>query len=106
VADTVLVRAVERGVRLHLRVKPGSRGDRLIGAYGDCLKLEVRAAPERGKANAAVTGLLARVFAVGSSDVVVVAGSGSKDKVVEIRGATVDSITEVLQEAGIAADLR
>ena len=52
-ADTVVVREAGGGVRIRLRVKPGAQRDRLIGAYGESLKLEVRAAPERGKANAA-----------------------------------------------------
>ena len=104
-ADTVRIRESERGVRLNLRVKPGSHNDRLVGAYGDRLKVEVRAAPERGKANAAVAKLLARVFAVSSSAVVVVAGAGSKDKLVEVRGAAAGPIIDALREAGIAAEL-
>ena len=105
-ADTVVVREVDGGARLRLRVKPGSHNDRLVGAYGGCLKVEVRAAPERGKANAAVAKLLARVFAVSSSAVVVVAGSGSKDKLVEVRGPSAGSIIDALLEAGIVADHR
>jgi uncharacterized protein (TIGR00251 family) len=105
VADTVVVREVDGGARIRLRVKPGAQRDRLIGAYGDCLKVEVRAPPERGKANAAVAKLLARVFAVSSSAVVVVAGAGSKDKLVEVRGAAAGPIIDALREAGIAAEL-
>jgi uncharacterized protein (TIGR00251 family) len=101
--DVVVVRTFDGGARLRLRVKPGARQDRLIGAYGDCLKLEVRAAPERGRANAAVTKLLARVFAVSRTAVVVVAGSGSQDKAVEIRGVTVASTIRSLREAGVEA---
>lgn len=104
-ADVVVVRGVDGGARLRLRVKPGSRHDRLIGAYGECLKVEVRAAPERGRANAAVCRLLARTFSVSTSAVVVVAGGGSHDKVVEIRGASAASITDALREAGIAAEI-
>lgn len=102
-ADTVVVREISGGALLRLRVKPGARRDRLIGAYGECLKLEVRAVPERGQANAAVSRLLARTFSVGRSEVVVVAGRGSQDKVIEIRGATTLSIVDALQRAGIIA---
>ncbi len=103
-SDAVVVRAFDGGARLRLRVKPGARRDQLIGAYGECLKLEVRAAPERGRANVAVTKLLARVFAVSRSAVVVVAGSGSQDKAVEIRGVTVASTIRSLREAGVEAN--
>ena len=102
-ADTVVVRACDGGVRLRLRVKPGAGRDRLIGAYGESLKVAVRAAPERGKANDAVSRLLAQLFSVSRSDVVVVAGAGSQDKMVEIRGTTAGSIAAALQRAGFAA---
>ena len=103
-ADAVRVRAVKEAVRIHLRVKPGAHSDRLIGAYGECLKLEVRAAPEHGRANEAVSRLLARTFSVSRSAVAVVAGSGSQDKVIEIQEVTVRSIVDALRQAGIAAE--
>ena len=59
---SVLIRASDDGVVLRLRVKPRSRRDRLIGAYGGALKIEVSAAPERGKANVAVKKLLAKTI--------------------------------------------
>ena len=55
--NLVRIRTKADGVRLRLRVKPGGRADRLIGAHDGALKVEVRAAAERGRANAAVINL-------------------------------------------------
>lgn len=102
-ADAVEVRPLRSGVRLRLRVKPGARRDRLIGALGGALKLEVRAAPEGGKANAAVSALLARSVDVPASAVSIVAGAGSRDKVAEIAGLEAAVVVGRLAAAGIAA---
>jgi uncharacterized protein YggU (UPF0235/DUF167 family) len=103
VADAVLLTVASGGVRLRLRVKPGGRDDRLIGAYGESLKLEVRAAPERGRANAAVAGLLARSLGVPEHAFRIVSGATGQDKTVEIVGVALDAIIAALADNGIPA---
>ena len=46
-------------MQIDIKVVPGSSKDEISGWLGDALKLRVRAAPEKGKANKAVTALLA-----------------------------------------------
>lgn len=77
---------VEGALRFRLRVSPGASSDQIRGTYGGALKVAVTAAPERGKANAAVCKLLAKALGVSKSAVVVVAGETSPDKTVEVRG--------------------
>jgi uncharacterized protein (TIGR00251 family) len=72
--------------RLRLRVSPGSRHDEIVGPYGDGWKVRVSAVPERGKANEAVLRLLSDRLAVPVTELAVVAGRASRDKVVELRG--------------------
>ena len=102
-ADAVAVIAAADGARLQLRVKPGGRCDRLVGPHGGALKLEVRAAPERGRANDAVACLLAGVLGVGRSDVEVIAGGGGRDKVVAVRGVSAAEVARRLEAAGVVA---
>lgn len=71
---------------LRLRVSPGSPRNAISGWYGDALKLSVRAAPERGRANEAVATLLAQALALPRGAVTVVAGQAARDKTVEIAG--------------------
>jgi hypothetical protein len=102
----VLVVEGADGVRLHLRVKPGGRADRLLGPHAGALKLEVRAAPERGRANDAVVRLLAKALGVGRSQVEVIAGAAARDKVVVLGGVSAAEIARRLEAAGIAAAVR
>jgi uncharacterized protein (TIGR00251 family) len=103
VADAVVVRESGEVVRLSLRVRPGARGDRLVGPFDGALKLEVRAAPERGRANRAVVDLLARCFGCARSEVEIIAGTTGRSKIAEIHGRDADGIVESLRSLGIPA---
>ncbi len=89
------------GIRLRLRVKPGGRQQRLIGAYGGALKLEVSAVPEKGRANTAVIRLLSEVFGIPRNQVEIVAGASSQDKVVVVTGCGAEEIMARLASANI-----
>jgi uncharacterized protein YggU (UPF0235/DUF167 family) len=65
-------------------VSPGARVSHVVGRFGDAWKLRVTAAPERGRANDEVVALLAASLGVPRSDVRLVAGRSSRDKVVEV----------------------
>jgi uncharacterized protein (TIGR00251 family) len=77
-------------LRLALKVIPGSSREGLAGWLGDSLKVRVRVPAERGKANAAVTTLLARALGVPVDAVRIVSGATSQRKTVEI-----DDVEEV-----------
>jgi uncharacterized protein len=70
--------------RLRLRVAAGASRSRVGGAHGGALKLSVRTAPERGRANREVLELVAARFGVAARDVEIVAGGTSPDKVVRL----------------------
>ena len=73
-------------MRLHLKVVPKASRDRVVGWVGDRLKVQVTAAPERGKANDAVIEVLAAALGVPRGRVRIVAGETSPLKTVEIDG--------------------
>ena len=87
------------GCRLALRVKPGGRSDRVVGVYGDRLRVEVTAPPEKGKANEAVRALLARLLGLPRDAVEIAAGTGSRDKTVRVEGLTPVEARERLARA-------
>jgi len=72
--------------RLHLRVSPGAGRSAVVGRHGEAWKLRIAAAPERGRANAAVIELLAAALDLKRPDVRIVGGVSSRDKVVELVG--------------------
>lgn len=69
---------------IQVKVVPKASRDEVAGWLGDRLKVRVSAPPERGKANAAVENLLAKVLGLPPSAVRVVAGHAAPLKSVEI----------------------
>lgn len=82
---TLAVTGQDGGVVFGIKVVPGSRQDRIAGLYGDVLRIAVAAPPERGRANAAVCALLARVLGVPERDVAVVGGAHDPRKRILVR---------------------
>lgn len=70
---------------------PKSSADRVIGIVADAqggvvLKAAVTAAPENGRANAALMRLLARHFGLAPRDLTLVTGQSHRRKVIEFAG--------------------
>ena len=84
--------------RLSLKVIPGSSRSVIAGWLGDVLKVKVAAAPERGKANAAVQALLSEALGVPAKNVTIVSGPTSPRKVVEIAGLSEEELRRKLAD--------
>lgn len=85
-------------LRLHVKVVPGARQNRVVGLLGDRLKVQVAAPPEDGRANAAVALVLAEVLGVDRARVELVSGASSPRKTFRISG-----IDEGAARAALAA---
>jgi uncharacterized protein (TIGR00251 family) len=72
------------GTRLRLRVKAGARKTAIQGAHGGKLKLSVTAPPDKGKANKAVLELLADRLGLATTELQLLSGHTSQDKLVQI----------------------
>ncbi len=82
---------------LKVKVVPGASRTRLAGRYGDGIKVQVAAAPEKGKANSAVIAVLADVLGVRAGAIELVSGQTQPRKVFRITGldqATADARIE------------
>ena len=86
--------------RLALRVSPGARTNAVVGKHGEAWKIRVSAAPEGGKANAAVVELLADTLGVPARTISVVSGHGARDKLVELSGIAPEEIERRLEAVG------
>ena len=87
------LREEDGSVLIPLRVSPGASNDSISGEHGGVIKVNVTAAPEKGKANKAVAKLFAKVFKLRKSDLEIVRGETSQDKVLKINGlAEVDFV--------------
>lgn len=85
--------------RLELRVVPGARRPEVVGRQGASWKIRVTAAPEDGRANQAVIGLLAETLGLPRRAVSIVAGHGKRDKVVAFEGISVGEAESRLASA-------
>jgi uncharacterized protein (TIGR00251 family) len=87
------VRPAKSGVYVKLRVSPGAKCTAIKGLYGEgAIKLSVAAPPVEGKANAEVERYLAQLFELSRSEVTVVKGASSRDKLVFVSGLGPDEI--------------
>jgi uncharacterized protein (TIGR00251 family) len=71
-------------VLLDIRVKPRAKRAGILGRHGSALKVAVRAAPERGRANAELVQVLAQALGLPAAAFELVAGATSQDK--RVRG--------------------
>jgi uncharacterized protein (TIGR00251 family) len=86
--------------RLRLRVSPGAGRSTVVGRHGDGWKVRVAAAPERGRANDELVGLLSSTLGVARGRVQLVSGATGRDKVVELSGVAPEEIDRRLEAAG------
>jgi uncharacterized protein (TIGR00251 family) len=86
-------------IRIRLRVSPGASRSEVVGRHGDAWKVRVRAAPERGRANAAVLALLAKTLDLPRGSLALVAGHADRDKIVELDGLDADEADRRLHAA-------
>jgi uncharacterized protein (TIGR00251 family) len=82
-------------VRFSVRVQPRASRSKVVGNYGDALKVRLSAPPVDGAANDELVKFLADVFAVARRDVRILAGESSRSKIVEIEGITERAVHDV-----------
>ena len=68
------------GVVIAVRVRAGARRTGVAGEHDGALRVDVSAAPEKGKANRAVIGVLADALHVSKSSIELLAGATSSQK--------------------------
>ncbi len=98
-ASTYNIKERDGAVYIDVHAVPGSKREGVIGVHGDALKVAVRARPEKGKANAALLAVLARVAGVRRSGVEVISGHSSRRKRVRIEGVTADEVRTRIEAA-------
>jgi uncharacterized protein (TIGR00251 family) len=79
-------RTRDSGLRVAVRVTPGAARTAVGGRRGESLVIRVTARPAGGAANRAALRAAAAAFGVPASDVTLISGAASRDKVIEITG--------------------
>ena len=71
-------------MKIFVKVKPKSREEKVEKIDDINFKVSVKQPPEKGRANLAVTRILADYFNVSQSNIEIVSGSNSRLKIIEI----------------------
>ena len=78
------------GVTITLAVQPGAKTTEVVGLHGGALKVKVASPPVDGAANEALLDFLASALGRPRRAAELLRGAGSRQKVVLIRGVTLD----------------
>jgi hypothetical protein len=92
----------EKNDKLYLNVivVPKSSNNQVVGAYNNSLKIKVVAAPEKGKANAAVIEVIMDYFHIKKSQIQLISGETSRNKVFTLDLTLVEA-QEVLEKNNV-----
>ena len=83
-------------VLVPVKVVAGASRTRIVGEWNGRLKVAVAAAPERGRANDALTAFLAGRLGVRRRAVTVVSGHTSPVKTVRVEGANLERVKKLV----------
>ena len=86
----------ERGTLMTVRAQPNARKNGVLGERAGALRVGVTVAPEKGKANAAIAEVLARVLDCRASEVVLLGGETARDKRFLILGLDPEALRDRL----------
>jgi len=84
--------------RLNLKISPGAKSNSISGYQAGVLSVRIKAPPVEGKANQETIDYLSRQLGTARSDINIVRGLSSKNKVIVIAGF---SLEEALEKLGI-----
>jgi uncharacterized protein (TIGR00251 family) len=84
-------------MRITVRVRPSAGRTQVGGSYDGALIVRVVQATVDGKATSAVMASLAEAFGVARSDVIMVSGSRSRTKIIDVNGASQATLDTLLE---------
>jgi uncharacterized protein (TIGR00251 family) len=77
------------GVVIRVKARPGARRNAFAGLHDGALRIDVTAAPEKGKANDAIIALLAKTFGIAKSSIELISTPANPQKRFLIAGLDV-----------------
>ncbi len=79
-----------------MRVQPSASKNEVVDFAGDVLRIKVAAPPVRDKANKELLAFLSHVLGVSKSQISVIKGHTSRNKIIAIAGLTGEDIIQKL----------
>lgn len=95
----IALEAHAEGTILPVRAQPGSRRNELRGEQDGMLKVCVTQSPEKGKANKAVSELIAKSLKLRKSQVVLISGETSHQKRFLIKETSIKDLSQKITDS-------
>jgi uncharacterized protein (TIGR00251 family) len=86
----------EAAIFLKIHLLPRAPRDEICGLYGDAIKVKVTAPPLEGRANIALQRFIAEKLNLPSSQVEIMAGKRSRQKILRISGISRAAVEKAL----------
>ena len=80
----IFVSALDKKMKVFVKSKPKSKNEKIEKINKGNYAVFVKESPEKGKANKAILRLLAKHFGVSVSQLEIVSGAGSRNKIIKI----------------------
>jgi uncharacterized protein len=93
----IALAAHENGSIVSVRAQPGAKRNGVTGEHAGALKVAVTAAPEKGKANAAIVDVLAEALGCKPSQIEIVSGMSGREKKFLVSGIEPDDLKRRLE---------
>jgi uncharacterized protein len=93
----IVISPHSEGCTFAIRAQPQAKKNAITGERDGALKIAVTAPPEDGKANAAIFEVLRKWLKIKRSQVEILQGQTSRDKVVLIRGLSPDELRPTIE---------
>lgn len=90
----------ESGARLHVRVTPGAPRNEVMGYAEGVLRVKVAAPPVKGQANKELIAFLSDILGLRKSQLSILKGETSREKVLAIEGVTRVELEARLSQIG------
>jgi uncharacterized protein (TIGR00251 family) len=100
--DDLYDKQADGSIVLAIHAHAGAGRTAVMGRHGQALKVKVAVPPEQGKANEAVTKLLAESFGIKASDVSLLSGQAGRQKRFKLVGTGEEDDFRRLLEALVA----
>ena len=72
---------------IKIYIQPGASKNEIAGKHGDAIKIRLTAPPVEGRANEALVDFLAKEYKVPKSQITIIRGHKSRQKLVKIESA-------------------
>jgi len=82
---------------LPVKIQPNSSKNEIAGFEGEVLKIRIKAAPEKDKANLELIRFLSKKFNISRSDITIIKGRTSRKKMLQLENISRKDLEQIIK---------